>query len=412
MQNVMLITYIIVGILYCGMLSAAGKILIGKRTERDVRQVLILAIYVLFVCIAGYGNKGLLTMLGIQLLITVMYICNYEAVFRKVIRKWFMYIVCILVVDVYVIFCVEGIYMTYDLSVMIIVAEFITLMLYHLILNSMQQKNSMVLAGTVLLLIVSIVVYYCNKDNVLCTDIVKLAFIPIVSALLTAVYKDIIGNIEVKINRQYGKELNDSYNEQVQYIIEMNTKVRSIKHDMENHIKAITAMLKAERYNEALDYIESIDDSINGVKKYIDTGNFELDAVINQKIDMAKKQQIDVDCNMKLPRNLDIAPMDVVVIVGNLFDNAIKGVLDVYDDTRKIKFDMIYSKNVLMLDISNNCGDTVKVENNQIPQTNKKDKEFHGIGLRNVKRTVEKYNGEMQIDVKDKIFMVKISLYI
>lgn len=36
----------------------------------------------------------------------------------------------------------------------------------------------------------------------------------------------------------------------------------------------------------------------------------------------------------------------------------------------------------------------------------------HGIGLINVKKTVEKYNGEMKIDFTDEEFAVELLIYV
>lgn len=35
-------------------------------------------------------------------------------------------------------------------------------------------------------------------------------------------------------------------------------------------------------------------------------------------------------------------------------------------------------------------------------KTTKKDKEFHGIGLKSIKRIVEKYQGEFELEFKEK----------
>ena len=40
-------------------------------------------------------------------------------------------------------------------------------------------------------------------------------------------------------------------------------------------------------------------------------------------------------------------------------------------------------------------------KNNEL-QTTKKDKEYHGIGLKSIKRIVEKYQGEFELEFKEK----------
>ena len=50
-------------------------------------------------------------------------------------------------------------------------------------------------------------------------------------------------------------------------------------------------------------------------------------------------------------------------------------------------------------------------DGSRIFQTTKKRKELHGIGLKNVKKIVESYNGNMEIHTEKDIFSVRIILY-
>lgn len=65
----------------------------------------------------------------------------------------------------------------------------------------------------------------------------------------------------------------------------------------------------------------------------------------------------------------------------------------------------------------------LEIENSFLPErirkdkygnflTTKKDSESHGIGLKSVKRMVEKYHGDMGINIKETHFCVKLMLYI
>lgn len=65
----------------------------------------------------------------------------------------------------------------------------------------------------------------------------------------------------------------------------------------------------------------------------------------------------------------------------------------------------------------------MEIENSFLPErirkdkygnflTTKKDSESHGIGLKSVKRMVEKYHGDMSINIKETHFCVKLMLYI
>ena len=73
-------------------------------------------------------------------------------------------------------------------------------------------------------------------------------------------------------------------------------------------------------------------------------------------------------------------------------------------------------KGVLQIKVVNSLLDgssvRMKSENGEILwRSTKKDKEQHGIGLKNVKKIVEAYNGTMETEVQDNKFCVKLILY-
>ena len=49
----------------------------------------------------------------------------------------------------------------------------------------------------------------------------------------------------------------------------------------------------------------------------------------------------------------------------------------------------------------------INIKNNNFI-TSKKEKTMHGIGLKNIKDTVYKYNGDISIDFDDDKFLIKI----
>ena len=70
-----------------------------------------------------------------------------------------------------------------------------------------------------------------------------------------------------------------------------------------------------------------------------------------------------------------------------------------------------YEKGILFLQIRNSYTDRIqKIESEYI--STKKTKEDHGIGLKNVKKIVEKYNGSIDISDVHNIFDVKVMLYL
>ena len=62
------------------------------------------------------------------------------------------------------------------------------------------------------------------------------------------------------------------------------------------------------------------------------------------------------------------------------------------------------------MEISNSISKQTEGIKGDLPKTTKKDKKNHGIGLRNVKETVEKNHGTFQWGVEDSCFRTVVTL--
>ena len=107
--------------------------------------------------------------------------------------------------------------------------------------------------------------------------------------------------------------------------------------------------------------------------------------------------------------------MDMVIILGNLLDNAIEA-CEKTENKKEIKLEIKYILNNLFITIENtyngNLNDAERGgEHTELPKTTKGDFINHGVGLRNVNDIVNKYNGEMSWTAKDNVFRVEILMY-
>ena len=104
-----------------------------------------------------------------------------------------------------------------------------------------------------------------------------------------------------------------------------------------------------------------------------------------------------------------LASIDITTIFGNLLDNAITAVTSVSNKT--IHFLYRETKGRIIISISNSYDGTVIMKNQKII-SRKKDTRIHGYGLKNIEKTVDKYNGTVKILHDDNMFTVKLLLYV
>ena len=98
-----------------------------------------------------------------------------------------------------------------------------------------------------------------------------------------------------------------------------------------------------------------------------------------------------------------IENMDLIVIMGNLMDNAIEAAENVQDGFLKIYLYTQNNAHFSVIKVINNYIQEIE-EDRGILLTIKEDKGKHGFGIKNIKAVTEKYNGYFECFYQNKIF--------
>jgi signal transduction histidine kinase len=196
------------------------------------------------------------------------------------------------------------------------------------------------------------------------------------------------------------------YRVQCQIMQESVENIRSIRHDMKLHLTAVRDFTANNNSPEATDYLNSLLGDLEKNEIYSSTKNTAFDSIINFKLNSVKQENIKLDIRLSVPPALNIEPADIVTILGNLLDNALDAVSKV--EEKIIKLDIEYSRESLFIQVENTFDGVVKKDNAQII-TRKENGGGHG--LKNIRKSVEKYNGHIDISHEGNIFSVGILLY-
>lgn len=144
-------------------------------------------------------------------------------------------------------------------------------------------------------------------------------------------------------------------------------------------------------------------------QEYVATGNDTIDSLLNYKIQKAKDVLNLVETKIRIPEKLNLHSFDLNVVLGNLLDNAIDA--SVQTKEKELKITMKLDKGVLFLNICNSCRGIAEGKRG-ILETTKSDKMNHGIGLKNVRRIVEKYHGDMEFLCENGSMEADIMIYV
>lgn len=174
-------------------------------------------------------------------------------------------------------------------------------------------------------------------------------------------------------------------------------------HDYKNDIIALTQLAEEEKLEEIKTFLQKENKLIEQKMFYIKTGNSVVDAIINTKQNIAEKQNIVFVVNIELPPRNIVSNIDMANILGNLIDNAIEAAR--VETESFVEITIKQEKSFLIINIKNKCTKLIEIEE---IKTSKRDPEFHGIGLRSVRRTVKKYDGQMAMYIKNEEFNTNI----
>lgn len=139
--------------------------------------------------------------------------------------------------------------------------------------------------------------------------------------------------------------------------------------------------------------------------------NVAIDSVINFKLNEAESNGIAIETDIDVPNNLLLDPSDITSVMGNLIDNAITAAKQLEKEKRKISVSIYYDRGRLFIKIKNTF-DGKLIRNNGKLVTRKTNKNDHGYGLKNIEKTMEKYDGYIEYDTEDELFKVTAMMYI
>ncbi len=222
-------------------------------------------------------------------------------------------------------------------------------------------------------------------------------------------YNVLIENyIHLRDNDIY-KQQTYAYQNQLEVIMESGNRVRALRHDMKNHILALQVLVQRNEAEETNKYLDSMKNFMTNPEEYVKTGNDTVDSLLNYKIQKANEVLNVVETKISIPEQLCLRSFDLNVLLGNLLDNAIDASMQTED--KKLKITIRLDRGILFLNIYNSC-QRIADGKSDFSDTTKEDKVNHGIGLKNVRRIVEKYHGDITFLYENGSVETNVMMYV
>ena len=228
-------------------------------------------------------------------------------------------------------------------------------------------------------------------------------FIPLLflSISIFAVYPVIFSNInnmtEIAMKReteQQNKLLHlQIENENLQMAAD-----RMARHDRRHHNLVLQELANNNDIERVKDYLKTLvddDSACFGEVSYCK--NPTINTVLSVYEKKAKEAGIDVKISARAGYDIPISPNDLVVVIANLFENAINAVKKLKTSEKIIDVDIREKETRLLVKIENRCKPNMKF-----------DESDYGIGISSVITTTEKYEGMYDFAVEYGKFVSKV----
>ena len=225
-----------------------------------------------------------------------------------------------------------------------------------------------------------------------------------ISMLCLNTYRKVITildeNALAKIEIEKNKLLQDYYAS-----VEENLKTLSIlRHDFKNHLIIIQGYASSGQTDKLLSYIQPLYEESSSVS-LIKTTNTVLSSLVNAKREDCRMQNIDFVFEQQFS-TINMDDFHLVSLLSNLLDNAITAAAKCPHGFIKLAITEV--KNYIQIECTNNHQEQIQQKNNIFFTTKATQKEIHGLGIKSMRKTVEKLRGEIHIDYTEDSFHVSI----
>lgn len=248
-------------------------------------------------------------------------------------------------------------------------------------------------------LIIIIVVFFTLKDGSDLSNSVIVTCGILASANIVVLYLIHTAEKTAKTDTEL-MLLNKQMDIQTQSILSLEKSYRAqrkVTHEFRHHLQTIHDLLAQGQTDAAQAYVMQLQQTHSTRVLCVNSHHPIIDAILNQKCQLATEQSIDVQIQVNDLSGLRISTEALVVLLTNLLDNAIEACQRL-QDTRCIRCSILLEDS-LFLSIRNTALPVI-IEENTI-QTTKMPRQDHGYGLPGIRMILEQLHAEYTFEYRD-----------
>ena len=190
---------------------------------------------------------------------------------------------------------------------------------------------------------------------------------------------------------------------QYQMIGTRDKELRKFRHDYNKHLLVMQDMADSKRYDALAGYVDQLSEMKSKVN-FISTDNIICDAIFNQYYIKCRENDICFTVIGKLPPDIDILETDLCIILSNGVENAYEAAMQC-EGEKSLQIIIKSWNDFILIEITNSVNEEVSIYDGFI-ETDKEDKENHGLGTKNMRDAAQSSGGSVTWSYDEKGFVI------
>lgn len=179
------------------------------------------------------------------------------------------------------------------------------------------------------------------------------------------------------------------------------TQVRQLRHDLRNHLAVVRGLVEQGDGERAMGYLDQIAGSpaLRGAKRLCE--NEAANVVLTSKAEAMRREGLEGDFSVTLPKDLPVADIDLCALLGNALDNAMEGARRA--EEKRVTVRCRADRGLFMLRVENAVAGPLRQEDGTF-RTTKANQAAHGFGLTGMREIAERYGGSLDVRTAENHF--------
>lgn len=394
-----------------------------NRQDKPVSCYTKLMYCLILFCISYFLNASLFSVILCFITLPLIYsLYVFPKNYRIALRNFFEFVIFYFMIYIIIVIVYTLLFNDQDITIISqqyntyksAIINLLTYIIYALTSNLVQiniTKNIYILFFNAVVISISVILGYTtlslnlwDSGSTILPVIFATIFVLIIICI--SLYNKFLSIIEENTNYRFKLELDKMEQEYSAKLDDKLNQLHSLRHDMKNHLIVIDGYASQHNDRKIHEYIHNISEDLS-LTNTVDSGSHIVSALIAEKEDKAKSQNVRCEINISTP-GINIDDFSITTIIGNLFDNAIKAAAEC--EHGWIRFSITQTGSYMNIVIENSYSGNI-IENNGEFTSTKNDKVLpHGIGIKNVRKVVSNLNGHIDFSYASGYFSVKAEL--